>query len=537
MSIKEEDKIVLLLYPRFLDDMPEFPDMPLNLLCLGAYLDEKGYKVAIIDENNWDENVFYSKLREYLPRAICVGLSTMTAQVHNGLRISKFVKDLSPDTKVIWGGKHVTLFPEQTAENQYIDIAVKGEAEETILEIIKAIENNTPFDKIQAVTLFKDGQFISNPLRPFVDINKLPPLKYEQQEILKKFSMKEILAMKRWGPPLLTSRGCPYRCSFCINKILKEGIRIRKSDLVVDDLRRLNEKYNINKVRVMDEFFFISKKRVQEIVQGIFDDHIDIKWTSTIRANCFNDNFLNVEFAKEVQRAGCVDMGIGAESGSQKILDYLKKDIKVEDLIRSAKTLSKVNIHANYSFMIGLPGETLDDIKKTLKVIYEITRIHKNIEIYGPQLFRPYPGSDLYDEIQHQLDLPKKLEDWKTNSLLFGDTARIPINFPWLSVDEFNLKKLRFYGSNENGFTQPTQYRKFYYSLASFFLKSLVRLRVKHSFYNFPIDYQLYNYILNLSWRMRLRKTGNDGLVVDGNYNQDTAGEVLVGMHRNFKNS
>jgi len=518
--------------------MPEFPDMPLNLLCLGSYLDEKGYEVVIIDENNWDYEVFYSKIRKYIDRAICVGISVMTAQVHNGLRMSKFIKQINPKMPILWGGKHVTLFPEQTAENQFIDVAVKGEAEETFLELIKAIENNGSFDNIQGITMFKDNQFISNPLRPFIDVNTLPPLKYElQSELMEKFTMKDILKLKRWGPPLLTSRGCPYRCSFCINKILKEGIRIRRSELVVKDLLWLSEHYKVHKIRVMDEFFFISKKRVEDIIQGIFDNNIDMKWTATIRADCFKDNFVNNEFIKDIKRAGCVDVGIGAESGSQRILDYLKKDIKVEDIVRSAKTLSTVNIHANYSFMIGLPGETIDDIKKTLKIIYEITKIHKNIEIYGPQLFRPYPGSDLYDEIQHQLDLPKRLEDWKENSLLFGDTANIDIDFPWLNVDSFNLKKLRFYGSNENGFTQIKQYRKFHYTVLSFMLKKLIRFRVKHSFYGLPLDYQFYNAVSNFKWKMRLKKMKYEALVEQGNYTQDTAGDVLMGMHKNFKNS
>ena len=535
MTDEHDNKLVLLLYPRFLDDMPEFPDMPLNLLCLGAYLDEKGYKVLIMDENNWDEEVFYSKLRKHLPDALCVGLSVMTAQIHNGLKVSKFIKQINPNMPIIWGGKHPTLFPEQTAQNDYIDIAVKGEGEETLLEVIKAIENNASLEKIPGVVIHKDNQIISNPLRQFVDVNTLPPLKYELLDIMEKFSMKEIQKIKRWGPPLLTSRGCPYRCAFCINKILKEGIRIRKSDLVIKDLVRLKEVYGIHKIRVMDEFFFISKKRIQEIMQGIFDEGLDMKWTSTIRANCFNDNFITDDFMKDIKRAGCVDMGIGAESGSQKILDYLKKDIKVEDIIRSAEMLSKVDIHANYSFMIGLPGETVDDIKKTLKVIYQITKIHKNIEIYGPQLFRPYPGSDLYDEVEHQLELPKRLEDWRENSLIFGDTAKIEINFPWLNVDSFNLKKLRFYGSNENGFTQPTQYRKFRYKLMSSLLKGIIRFRVKHNFYELPLDYHLYEAMLNYKWKKRYEMLQKE--VAVENLNRDTAGDILLGMHRNFKNS
>ena len=133
------------------------------------------------------------------------------------------------------------------------------------------------------------------------------------------------------------------------------------------------------------------------------------------------------------------------------------------------------------------------------------------------------------------LDLPKRLEDWRTNSLLFGDTARIDINFPWVKVDDLTLKKLRFYGSNENGFTFAQRYRKFHYKLLSFLLKSLVRTRVNFSFYDFPIDYHLYKAVTGYAWNRKIKNMEKD-VNIEG-LNQDTAVDVLLGVHRNFKNS
>lgn len=394
------------------------------------------------------------------------------------------------------GGKHPTIFPEQTARSPYVDIAVRGEGEQTLLEIVRAIENNDSFNNIKGITFLRDNELISTPDREFLDMNKLPSLKYELVEVTKKLSMQEIQKLKRWGPQLLTSRGCPYRCTFCINKILKEGIRFRKPELVLDDIERLKD-MGINKIEITDECFLINKKRTEDIIYGIINNNLKIKWHAAVRANAFNENFLNEKLLKDIKKSGCVSLAMGVESGSQRVLDKLKKDIKVEDTIRSAELLSKAKIRAYYSFMIGVPGETKEDIEKTLKLIYKITKIHPDSEIFGPQIFRPFPGSDIFDEISKYVEFPKRLEDWEKNGLLFGDNYRVPIEFPWLDVSDYNLKKLRFYGSNANGLPKSMRYKQFYYKVIEFFLKKSARMRIRYSFYGLPFEYALSQQMFN----------------------------------------
>lgn len=821
---KEKDKLVLLLSPGFLADKPEYPDLPLNNLCLGSFLKEKGYNVVIVDQANWTDEIFFSKIRNYLKNSICVGISAMTAQVPYGLRISKFIKKINPDMPIIWGGKHPTIFPEQTARNPYVDVAVRGEGEQTLLEIVRAIEDNDSLDNIKGITFLKDNELISTPDREFLDMNKLPFLKYELVDITKKLSMQKIQELKRWGPQLLTSRGCPHRCAFClpkgtlvlmsditwkpiqnvkigdyvvsvkksnerrrlpifveskvthtfkrnaklkkivttkgvvfstkehpwlsekwrwrktsnlkkgqilrkisipsltkkdtidykkgyligvvkgdgclrhvchkrnygkknyyywnfrlvtdyesmnvfqnfareigistlirgfnpgkiykvnkglyvqnqkncrklldllrieytqnreirrgflagiydsegswskairisnidvslkqeigeilrsfgfkykiekravrllggqsenirfislmnpkvahkkrglfnttlkikpskikgiyddkttevynlettnhnfiangfvthncINNILKEGIRFRKPSLVLEDMERLKD-MGINKIEITDECFLISRKRTEDIIYGMINNNLKIKWHAAVRADAFNENFLNEKLLKNIKEAGCVSLSMGVESGSQRVLDQLKKDIKVEDTIRSAELLSKAKIRAYYSFMIGVPGETKEDIEKTLKLIYKITKIHPDSEIFGPQIFRPFPGSDLFNEISKYVEFPKRLEDWEKNGLLFGENYRVPIKFPWLDVSDYNLKKLRFYGSNANGLSKRMRYRRFYYKVIEYFLKNFIRTRIKYSFYGLPFEYSLYQQMRN----------------------------------------
>ncbi len=498
----KKDKI-LLVYPKLGDAIVEVPNLPLSLLSVGSYLYEVGYNVVILDAHNWGEQELRQKIKENIKDSLCVGFSVKTAQVPHALALSKLVKKNS-SIPVVWGGKHPSLFPEQTAMNEHVDFVVVDEGEETFLQLIMAVKDKTMFKEVDGIAFKKGKECILTKERAPLNMDGLPFLKFDLVEGVKNSNLAEIANKKRAGLPLITSRGCPHRCAFCINTALKERYRLRSTTLVIEELQMLHN-LGVRKIHFMDECFFGSKKRLKELLDEMIKRGFEFKWYGSVRVDYFNENFIDMELLSKIKESGCVFLGVGAESGSQRILDKIKKDIKIEDTIRSAEMLSEVEIPTTYSFMIGLPSETREDMYATLKLILKITEIYPGIEIYGPQIYRPYPGSELYEEVKDQLEFPKTLEEWESKRLLFGERSNVPIDYPWLQVSEKELKKLRFYGSNANGFIQLYRYHK-KYKIIEKVITGVIRWRISHSFYRLPFDYILYQSFYNISSYLKYRK-------------------------------
>ncbi|MBI4779108.1 radical SAM protein, partial [Candidatus Falkowbacteria bacterium] len=168
--------------------------------------------------------------------------------------------------------------------------------------------------------------------------------------------------------PSLTSRGCPHRCTFCINAILKNNWRAREAEQVLEDLKIIKSKpYFAGKpLRFWDENFFVDLKRARAIINGMIDRNLTIPWETTVRAGYLKEGQIDDDFLAKLKQSGCYLLSFGAESGSPEILKKIKKDITPEEIINSAKMCLKHGIIPQYTFMIGLPGETKPDMLMTL---------------------------------------------------------------------------------------------------------------------------------------------------------------------------
>jgi hypothetical protein len=213
--------------------------------------------------------------------------------------------------------------------------------------------------------------------------------------------------------PLQSSRGCPWRCKFCINVVTKHKWQPLSADRFLDDLEYQVKKYRLEMVCILDEDFFVDKKRVRAIAQGMIKRNINITWKTSGRANYFRDDYLTIDFLKELYRSGLRIIEIGAESGSEKILTLLTKQITIDDIIRSAILCKEAGIKPVYNWMVGIPGECKDDIKASISLMHKIHRICPMATHSSVWIFRPYPGSDLYKLCKkHGFVEPDCLEDW-----------------------------------------------------------------------------------------------------------------------------
>jgi radical SAM superfamily enzyme YgiQ (UPF0313 family) len=189
----------------------------------------------------------------------------------------------------------------------------------------------------------------------------------------------------------------------------------------------------------MDEDFFCNRDRAGVIIDEIAKR--GITWESNCRVDYIKDGYINDEFLKRIKESGCIKLRFGVESGSQRVLDLLNKKITVEESIHAVKKLTEYKIEPSASFMMGIPGEAVSDVVKTMGLILELFSINRGIDIVGPQIFRPYPGSVLFEKCQERgLIIPKSLEEW-SNFYIHSQLDEYANNFPWFA-DSYIFKRV-----------------------------------------------------------------------------------------------
>ncbi len=399
---------------------------PTGILCVGTALQKAGYEVQLIEcvlEDNYND-----KILSLAEGALFIAFSVMTNQIACSLETSKLIKSKFPELPIIWGGIHPTLDPDVTIKSKYCDYVLAGEADETIVQLASCIEEKKDVSTIKGI-YFKQDRTIKfnnqfpriNDISDFVDIDfdLVDVNSYLDLELDKDYGFfpKEKGSVRRLT--LHTARGCPFKCSFCINSIVRGDnmgafrYRSMSPEKIMESIKRYKAKYDINFISFGDDLFFANKKKVQYLVDKLIKENMGIKWYANVRADFFNEDYLNLEFLKKVEEAGCIRFALGIESGSEKVLKYLKKQLGIESILRAAAYIDKFNFVAGYSFMTGLPGEEEEDVFRTLCLIYAIMSIHKRAYIIGPQIYRPYPGSQLFvDCVKLGWKKPESLDDY-----------------------------------------------------------------------------------------------------------------------------
>jgi len=472
-------KVVLINPPFNIAKANYDSSVSVGLLSIGSYLASRGAPVVLIDGAR---QVNY---RELIDEAVgdkdLVGLSVMTTQIAEALAISQQIKNKKPACQIVWGGTHPTFFPEQTAAHELIDAVCVGEGEETMCELTSGQDRS----QIKGLVYKQAGRIIVNPPRPLSDPVKMPLFNWElvSREVLDKLNLI----------PSLTSRGCPHCCTFCVNAILKNKWRGRTVEQVLEDLRiiKSQEYFQGKKLRFWDENFFVDIDRAKAIINGMIKNDLVIPWETTVRADYLRAGFVGDDFLAKLRQSGCYLLSFGAESGSPRILKKIQKDVTPEQIINSAKLCLRHGIIPQYSFMIGLPGETRQDIRLTLGLIDKLVKLSGEVQILGPQAFRPYPGSSLYEEcVKAGWREPQSLEEWA--QLASGELNYLAVkNFPWVAdkdLVESMEAYVRFGAHSISSAMGSTVQAKKWLKLG-FVLLCQLRWRLK--FFAWPIEFKL----------------------------------------------
>lgn len=352
----------------------ELPKLGLGYLIsyINRYRRNGEFDISFLKEDS------IKKVRDFKPDVI--GFTSATFTHNKVLPIAQAIKEKFPSVPLILGGTHITLFPQSLPD--CFDVGVIGEGEETFLELINSYEETGTLknEDIRGIIFKEDGNVITTGQRELIEpLDQIPPP-----------DLKAMYVGKRGPKHIMTSRGCPYKCRFCCSTDIWRRPRFHSAEYVVEELERLLTVYKRDWIMIYDDLFTMDKKRIKKIADLVIQRNLENKATIEIITHA---DYLDDDVMRNLKRTGVKRISIGMESGSSKVLDYLKKGALTLDKIRRVVALcKKYNIDAMGSFMVGSPYETADDVQMTINFIKEL-----KLEQFGLCVTTPFPKTELWE--------------------------------------------------------------------------------------------------------------------------------------------
>jgi anaerobic magnesium-protoporphyrin IX monomethyl ester cyclase len=366
---------------------------PINLAYLAAAVIKAGFSAEIWDYSieGFVENDFLNKINE--SNLLAIGIHCKTFNITQGNHLAGIIKKHFPGIVTIVGGPHSSALPIDTLkEFPHFDIVVIGEGEVTIVELCRAISSGNDLNKVDGLAFREDGTDICTRKRQL--IKNLDEIEYPARHLLPKFphnmrhSTRGISPLNHNVTEIFTSRGCPGKCIFCaVNVSYGNCVRLRNVDNVLGEVEECISRYNYNHIIIQDDTFTLNKKRVSGILDGF--RRLGLKsWSCDSRIDTIDEEML-----KEMAASGCKKISFGVESGSDRILKLINKNITVEQVKKTVGLARKANIGiVECTFIIGShPDETYDDLRATWRLIKEICP-----DIIAVSVIVPYPGTEVF---------------------------------------------------------------------------------------------------------------------------------------------
>lgn len=463
-----ERKKVILYNPQAV-----FYDMPLALLALASNLDLNRFEPIIIDARI-DPNPKAS-IEKHLPNAFAFGATVLTGKpIQDALEITRWVKQKKPEITTIWGGWHASLFPTKTLEDEKsIDISVQGQGEITFQEILNALSKDSSLSEIKGLCYRNEDEIVQNPPRALTDMNDLNRVDYDFIDVDKYFEKKG-----RRQFDYISSTGCHFRCAFCADPfVFGRNYSAVEPERMGEEFSFYQEKYGFTEINFQDETLFTYPKRIRKLANELLERKLNVTWAGTMRADQAH-RMTDEDFAL-IKKSGLRRVLIGVESGSQEMMDWLKKDIKLEYVFEAAERCKKYDIGVIFPFIVGFPKETQKSLNATISVVKQLNAISPKFEtpIF---YFKPYPGSRITDDVVKEgYKLPKSLEEWSQFDYI-GSAG------PWVSDEMYSFfENFKFFLKVGYGKRRPLFYP----------VQQFSRWRVKNNNFQFPLERKLFELV------------------------------------------
>ena len=405
--------------PKELEIMRPYPT--LGLLYVSTYLKENGEEVDVIDSTFLSKEAWLTRITEKKPEIIAFYTNLMTKV--NIIQLVKKLKEVLPDCILVAGGPDVTYNVENYLKAGF-DFAISGEGEQTLLELVHALKSKSDFSSVQGISYRQGDEIVKNEARTKIremdtlampDRDAVPIEKY--LEVWKKHHGKRTLNIS-------TQRGCPYTCKWCSTAVYGKSYRRNSPEKVVEEILHLKEKYGVEALWFVDDVFTVSHKWLAELYVAFKKHDLVIPFECITRAERLNETVLN-----QLKEMGCFRIWIGAESGSQRIIDKMDRRVDLVTVQQMIVKTQALGMEAGTFIMVGYPSETHDDIVQTMEHIKASNPSHLTIT-------KAYPikGTALYEEIKDSIEV---FPDWESHT---DRDTRIPLAYR----DDYYTNAIRY---------------------------------------------------------------------------------------------
>ncbi|BBO70706.1 hypothetical protein DSCA_46360 [Desulfosarcina alkanivorans] len=376
----------------------ETPSPPLGLAFLAAALERAGNEVKILDcvVFPFSQDVLATLMREFKPHL--AGATAVTMTVDHALDVLDRVKALDPSVTTMIGGPHATFRAAEILKScNQVDVVACGEGEETIVAMVRALENGVPWKQVPGIAFREGRQLKMTALPPLADLNELAP------------PARHLIALGRYralGMPvsMTTSRGCPFKCIFCVGrKMVGATVRYRDPVRVVDEMQGLST-LGFHQINLADDLFTANRRHCLAVCDEILERGLKVNWTSFARVDTVSRQTL-----ERMRRAGCTTVSFGVESGSPEMLRRIKKGITLDQVVQAVQLCLDCGLDPHTSFILGLPGETPETLAQTLAFGERLKAMGVN---HGFHILAPFPGTDVRERID-DYDLSILSDDWR----------------------------------------------------------------------------------------------------------------------------
>jgi anaerobic magnesium-protoporphyrin IX monomethyl ester cyclase len=475
--------------------------IPNSIMNIAASVEGK-FEWAIADGNR-DEDP-YQNIAAYLRTGQYkyVGMTVMPGpQTKQAIPFSKKIKEDFPGTIIIWGGYFPTNHYKVVLNSGYVDFVINGPGDNAFPRLVDALENNKPYELIKNLIYRIDGQIVKNTKEDLIEQDTLPKLPYDK--LHRFYNIEKYLGKTYLGNKTLayhSSIGCPFTCSFCaVVPTYEARWKAKSAEHVYRDIKYIKDKWGADAIEFHDNNFFVSEKRTVEFAKLLLPEKM--QWWGMARIDTM-DKFKDESLAL-IRAAGCRIIFFGAESGNDKVLHQLDKGgtQNGEQILRFAERLKKFDIIPEYSFVLGTPAATPEEVMAQIdfdiNFIKKVKAINPRTEIvlytYSPV---PTEGSELFTEVTSAgFRFPQTLEEWVSPQWERFDLRKNPLT-PWLTPEMIN--KIRNFETVLNG-VYPTVSDIRLNTIKRSTMKMISGIRYKINFYKYPYEIKL----LQRLWKYR----------------------------------
>lgn len=442
---------------------------PMWLAYATGVLEEKGFDVLLVDAPAQGRSLkdISDLVRSFCPEMVVV--DTSTPSIDNDVRIAARIKEISPRCLTVLVGPHVSALPEETIQlNATIDVIARGEYDFTLSDLAWAIAKKSDFQEVSGISFRRNGKIFHTKERPYIeDLDQIP---FVSKVYRRHLNIRDYFYSICQYPEItiITGRGCPHRCTYCVYPQAFQGrrYRARSAGNVVEEFHYIAESFPfVKEIFIEDDTFTIDRNRCQEICRELIEAKNRVSWTANARAD------VDFETLKMMKEAGCRLLCVGVESGSQKVLDNMKKGLSLERIKRFFRDVKKAGILVHGCFMAGNNGETRETLEETLNLAKEL---NPDTAQFFPLMI--YPGTEAYEWAKKEnLILAEDFSQWVTQEGLHqcvvnlaGLSSTNLVNFCDRARREFYLRPAYLMSKLKQILLHPSELRRTAMSFGTF---------------------------------------------------------------------